>query len=281
MSWLEELRRELDEAGLPARRRARIGAELEDHLRCDPTAEERLGDPRELARRFADEVGTSLTRRAVFGVFVALAPLGLLFGVLFASLGAAGFSTADPTFVGPAVILGTQIAFVGGTLAVLRAWPLRHARAIPAAQATVLLRRSGLGLAGGALTVAGIAVGASQAPAHVAAWFPPLAYATAAVGMVTLTFAGVTLERAVRFRPVEAGAATGDLESDLGPLVPAALRGNPWRLAVAIAAAVAFCIAVAGVVQADPIDGLARALTDALACLAGFALLGRWLGLRE
>jgi hypothetical protein len=281
MSWLEELRRELDEVGVPARRQARISAELEDHLRCDPTAADRLGEPGELARRFADEVGTTLTRRAAFGVFAALAPLGLLFGVLFVSLGAAGFGTADPTFVGPAVILGTQIAFVGGILALLRAWPLRRARAIPAAQAKVLLRRSGLGLAGGALTVAGIAVGAWQAPAHVAAWFPPLAYSTAAVGIVTLTFAGVTLARAVRLQPVEAGAATGDLESDLGPLVPAPLGGNPWRLAAAIAAAVAACIAAAGVVQADPIDGLARALTDALACLAGFALLGRWLGLRD
>jgi hypothetical protein len=85
----------------------------------------------------------------------------------------------------------------------------------------------------------------------------------------------------VRLHPVAAGPATGDLGSDLGPLVPAALRGNPWRLAVAIAAAVAFCIAVAGVVQSDPIDGLARAVTDGLACLAGFALLGRWLGLRR
>jgi hypothetical protein len=281
MSWLEELRRELDIAGLPAPRRARISAELEDHLRCDPSAAERLGDPRELARRFADEVGTALSRRAALGVFVALVPLGLLFGVLFMSLGRAGFTTADPTFVGPAVILGTQIAFVGGMLALVRAWPLRRARAIPSAQATVLLRRSGLGLAGGALTVAGIAVGASQAPAHVAAWFAPFAYVTAAVGALTLTLASVTVARAARLQPVDAGPATGDLVSDLGPLVPAPLRRNPWRLAVAIAAGVAFCIALAGVVEADAFDGLARAVVDALACLAGFALLGRWLGLRE
>ena len=39
-------------------------------------------------------------------------------------------------------------------------------------------------------------------------------------------------------------------------------------------------IALAGVVQGDPFDGLARALADGLACLAGFAALGKLLGLR-
>ena len=140
--------------------------------------------------------------------------------------------------------------------------------------------RAALGLAGGVLTVAGIAVGAIQTPANVASWFAPLEYATAAVGVVTLTAAGLTLVRAARLQPVAPGPATGDLASDLGELVPPPLRGNPWRLAVTIAILVAFCIAFAGIVQSDPIDGVVRALADALACLAGFALLGRWLGLR-
>jgi len=34
------------------------------------------------------------------------------------------------------------------------------------------------------------------------------------------------------------------------------------------------------VVQDDPFDGLARALADGLLCLGGFAVLGRYLGLR-
>ena len=37
----------------------------------------------------------------------------------------------------------------------------------------------------------------------------------------------------------------------------------------------------AGVIQNDPFDGLTRAVVDGLACLAGFAVLGRFLGMRR
>jgi hypothetical protein len=280
VTWLDEVRRELSAARIPAPRRRRIVAESEDHLQCDPTAVERLGNPAELARRFADEVGTALSRRAAFAVFAALVPLGLMFVALFALLGAAHFAEADPSFVGPAVILGTQLAFVGRTLALLRAWRLRRVAVVPAAQAAVLLRRCARGIAGGVLTIAGILAGTAQTTPTAAAWFAPLAYATAAVGAVALPAARVSFGRAVRLKPVGSGAAGGDLESDLGALVPSRLRRAPWRLAIAIAVVVALCIAFAGAVQVDPVDGLARALTDALACPVGFAALGRWLGLR-
>jgi hypothetical protein len=280
VTWLEEVRRELAAAHIPAGRRRRIVAEFEDHLQCDPSAAARLGNPAELARRFADEVGTALSRRAAFAVFAGLVPLGLMFVLLFALLGPANFTSSDPNFVGGAVILGTQVAFVGGMLALLRAWRLRRATVVPAAQSAVLLRRCALGLAGGLLTIAGIVVGAAQTVPDVAAWFAPLAYAIAAVGAVTLAAASVPFGRALRLQPVGTGAASGDLESDLGSLVPAGLRGRPWRLAIAIAALVALCISLAGVVQGDTFDGLARAFADGLACLIGFAALGRWLGLR-
>jgi hypothetical protein len=280
VSWLERLSSELVAAGVPRNRRRRIAAELEDHLACDPSAADRLGDPGELARRFADEVGTALSRRAAYAVFLALVPLGLLFGVLFVLLGPAGYTRSDPNFVGPAVIFGTQLAFVGGTLALLRAWRTRREVVVPAAQAAILVRRAGLGLAGGVLTVAGIAYGAGSAPG-VASWFAPLAYATAAVGAVTLAASGLALGRAYRLQPLASGSAVGDLESDLGPLVPAAFRGSTWRLALAIAGLVALGIALAGLFQGDPFDGVARALLDAIACVAAFGLLGRFLGLRS
>lgn len=281
MTFVNDLESELARLRIPAGRRRRIVAEVEDHLGCDPGSVERLGEPSLLARRFADELGTACARRAAVALFAALAPFGLLFGVLFALLGAAGFTTSDRNLVGPAVILGTQIAFVGGTLALLRAWRLRHEQAVSAAQAAVVRRRTALGLAGGVLTFAGIVTGASNNPSHVATWFAPLAYATAAVGAITLTAAAVVLLQAYRLRPTSSGPAAGDLASDLGPLVPAALRGSPWRLAFTIAGLVALCIAIAGVVQSDPFDGVARALVDATACMAGFAVLGRPLGLRR
>jgi hypothetical protein len=40
-------------------------------------------------------------------------------------------------------------------------------------------------------------------------------------------------------------------------------------------------VALAGIVQSDPYDGLLRGLLDAAACLAGFGVLGRYLGLRD
>jgi VIT1/CCC1 family predicted Fe2+/Mn2+ transporter len=72
----------------------------------------------------------------------------------------------------------------------------------------------------------------------------------------------------------------GDIFDDLGLFVPAPLRGRPWAFAVVVAVAVALLITAAGVVADDPYDGALRGVADGLACLVGFALLGRYLGLR-
>jgi hypothetical protein len=279
VSWLSDLDRELAAVGIPARRRRRIAAELADHLRCDPKAP--LGDPHELARRFADELGTAYARRAGFAVFLALVPVGLLFLALAALFGPAGFRSSDVTPIGPAVVIGVQLAFVGGVLAALRAWRIRRSASVGYVGAAIVLRRAAFGIAGGALTIGGLGAAAFRVPGDVAVWFTPLLAVTAAVGVVTLAAASVTLASAYRLRPVTAGVGSGDLESDLGALVPARLRGGDWRLAVAIAGLVALCIAAAGIVQGDPFDGLARAIVDGAACLAGYALLGRYLGLRR
>lgn len=249
---IERLDRELRAVGIPAGRRRRIRLELEDHLACDPAAE--LGDPVELAQRFVDELGTAYTRRAGFTIFVALAPIGVLAAVLaLLSKGTVNIGT----------ILGGQLAFVGGTLALLRSWRLRNAAVVSAADAAVVRRRVLLGVGGGVLTLVAIAVVTQR----------PLALATLALGTVALAAAAGTLVASARLRPRGAGEPR-DLSFDLG------IAEDPWRLAFLIAGAVAVCIAVAGVVQSDPFDGLVRALADGTFCLAGFALLGRPLGLR-
>ena len=77
-------------------------------------------------------------------------------------------------------------------------------------------------------------------------------------------------------RPVNPGEV-GDLFSDLGPFAP---RGvGAWRFAALFAVGVAVAIALAGVAANDPLDGIARGLANGLACLACFAVLGRYLGL--
>jgi hypothetical protein len=250
---IDELDRELATFGVPARRRRRIRLEFEDHLACDPNAD--LGDPRALARQFADGLGTAYARRAGFAVFLALVPVGSL-SLLLAALNAG--------VVNPGAVLGGQLAFVGGMLALLRAWRLRRASVVSAAEATILRRRVALALVGGALTLGSIVVATQR----------PLALATLGVGVVALAGAAAAWSASFRTRPFAAGEP-GDLSFDLG------VDADPWRLALWIAGAVALCIAVAGVVQADPFDGLARGLADGVLCLLGFAVLGRPLGLRK
>ncbi|MGH2976890.1 MAG: hypothetical protein ACRDKC_00740 [Gaiellaceae bacterium] len=250
---IDRLQHELAVRGVSARRRRRIRLELEDHLACDPAAD--LGDPVALAQRFVDELGTAFARRAALATFLALAPIGVLAAVL---------ALLSNGTVNVGTILGGQLAFVGGTLALLRAWRLRGAALFSGADATALRRRAFLGIGGGALTLLSIGVVTQR----------PLALATVALGTLALGTASTALVHALRVRPVAAGTSR-DLSFDLG------LDADPWRLALLIASVVALCIAFAGVAQADPFDGLVRAVGDGLLCLAGFALLGRQLGLRS
>jgi len=267
---IRELDSELAILGVPARRRRRIRLELEDHLACHPDAD--LGDPRELARQFANELGTALARRTSSAIFLLLAPFGLLVGALFASAGVR--TESPPLALTLALVLGVQLAFVGGTLAALRAWRLRGRVAIPATEARVLLRRAGLGVVGAALTVVALGLFASGYYRDFQWSLSPLSWAAFAVGGAAVLLGTALLIRAFRLLPLGTGEP-GDFSFDLGIAV------DPWLLAVAIAGAVGLCIAAAGVVQGDPFDGLARAAADAIACLGGFALFGRQLGLRR
>ncbi len=48
-----------------------------------------------------------------------------------------------------------------------------------------------------------------------------------------------------------------------------------------VAFAVGLAVWIAGIVQGDPFDGAIQGFAEALACLAGFAVFGRFLGLRR
>lgn len=272
MTWLESLDRELRQARIPSSRRRRILAELSDHLASDPAAGERLGTPAALARQFADELGTAFARRAAFASFLALVPLGVLSAALFTF--AAVYTTDVEAGATIVLVGGVQLAFVGGTLALLRAWRLRRAVLISAAEGRVLRRRAVLGLAGGAVTVVVLAGLASGRYGGVQLSRPALAWATVGVGAASVVAGALVLVHASLLSPVAGGTAR-DFAFDLG------LDVDPWQLAFWIVGVVVLCIALAGVVQADPIDGIVRAVGDGLLCLAGFALLGRPLGLRS
>jgi hypothetical protein len=221
VSWLEELDRELRAARIPTRRRRRIVTELADHLASDSSSEERLGSPTDLARRFADEFGTAYTRRAGYAVFLALAPLGLLLGAVFVVAAVYTTNVDAPVTIG--LTLGAELAFVGGVLALLRAWRTRRTSVLTAADARILVHRASLGIAGGALTVVTLAFRVFQARG--VQWtVPELGYATVAVGAETLSVAAALTARAAVVHPSRAGAAEISRPTSGLPSAPGALR---------------------------------------------------------
>lgn len=281
-AYTDRLRAELAAAGIRGRLRARIIDEITDHLDCDPAAD--LGAPRLLARQFADELGTLRVRRAALRSFAALALAGLLFGVTFADSPSAAFGAAPagiPLLAQLArigAVLAPQIAFVAGLLAALRALHRRRAGVIAAAEARMIARRATVGTAFGVVSMACLGVIALSLHRWVPSAWETRTLIMAGVGVAGLLAVLPALWATARLRPVADGGA-GDLFDDLGPVVPAALRGRPWRLATLIAAGVAGAIALAGVPGDDLYDGIARGVFDGAACLIGFATLGRYLGL--
>jgi hypothetical protein len=286
MTYLNALETELTQAGIPAGRRRRIVAEFADHLHEDPGAE--LGPPNELARQFADELGTRLARAAAFRAFAALAFAGVSLVAMFLAAGRwRGLSlygthrqVTTPAWTMPIMLLtalAAQVAFVAGTLALLRAWRLRHERVIGRADATVLARRSAVGLTAGAVTMVMLPGIALAFPHTVGHTWTVLAWVVAAAAVIGMASVAPTVLGSARLRPASSGEPA-DLTTDLGSWVPAQL--TPTRCALLLATAIVAVLALQGVVAEDPYDGIARGLLDGAACLAGFTVLGRYLGLR-
>lgn len=298
MTYLDALESELAGAGIPARRRVRIVAEFSDHLEENPAAD--LGAPQMLARQFADEIGTRLARTAAYRAFAGLAVAALTLAVMFLTGGRSngwvgyGSFNGNPTHAWYIPMLfvcafSAQVALAAGSLALIRAWRLRHRPIISHADALVLTRRAAVGLIAGALTMLVMPLtflafhapwGAFQItspyPGPGDTWLAacmtigPLVV----VGLLVLLRSVLT---ATRLRPSMPGE-TGDLLADIGIDDG---RLTPWGLAIALSAVIVIVLTFVGAAAGDPFDGLARGLLDAAACIAGFAVLGRYLGLRS
>jgi hypothetical protein len=266
------LGQELSAVGIRGRLRGRILAEYADHLACDPDA--RLGEPRALARQFADELGSFRARRAAVTGFAALALAGVLFALAFVTSDKA-FGAAPkglPAIGRIATVLAivfAQVAFVAGTLAVLRWVQRRGSGVLPAAEASGIVTMVFLG-----------AVAIAYHRFQPGTWVT-FTIVVAAVGVAGLLASLPAIWEAIRLRPV-AGGEAGDIFDDIGDhagLVPSSLRGRPWRLAAVVSVAVAVVITLAAVPAQDAYDGALRGILDALLCMVGFATLGRYLGL--
>ncbi len=98
--------------------------------------------------------------------------------------------------------------------------------------------------------------------------------------IVTMLAMLPSVRAAARLRPSRDGAA-GDLTADLGPELSSRVAATPERVAIALSAAIVVVMFAVGARSDDALDGLLRGVLDASVCLAGFALLGRYLGIRS
>jgi hypothetical protein len=240
------LRGELERVGIRGALADRIEAELDDHLACDPGAQ--LGEPRVIAERFADELRVPRTRRATYLGFAGLAAVALLLFVLFRNASRTG--SAVTPFAGLDIVLGAQVAFVAGMLAL---WGVRRGTA-----ASVVQRRLLVALAGGGLVLAGEAVDAVAEQR----WLVLLALLPAPV----LAASAAELRLAVGLTPVRIAVARGF------SLLEAASVG---------AAAVTLVVVGSALAERSWLEGVTRGAIEAVVFALGFLGLGRYLAIRE
>jgi hypothetical protein len=241
---IDELGHQLGAVGIRGRLRRRIVAEFRDHRSCAPDAD--LSDPRAIARQFADELGTSRSRRAAFAAFGALGIAGVAYTVAFVAantLGRADLHPRSPLLAGLAsvtAVVAPQVEFVAGSLALLRALRGRRARALPAAELRVLARRTPLALACGLATMGAVALLGYEYGVRTG-----IAFVAAAAGGGALLLDSASVLSAVRVHATAPGDSS-DVFADLAGLVPKRLRGNPWRVSRAVALLVELGVWVAG-----------------------------------
>jgi hypothetical protein len=286
MNYLNSVDIELAAAGIPARRRARIVAEFSDHLHENPEAE--LGAPRDLARQFADELGTRLARGTAYRAFVALAVAAIVLVVMFFKGGRTwggwvGYAHYPVSYYFPwwwvpmmlVWFISAQVALAAGGLALLRAWRLRRVPVMTAADAAVINHRAAVGLMCGAIAMTVLPL--THFVVDLGTGWNTVAVTVGPALIVLLLAMLPDVFRSTRLRPTREGPA-GDLTADLGTDDP---RATAWRIAAVLSFVIVLVMVAIGVRSDDLYDGILRGLFDGAACLAGFAVLGPYLGLRR
>jgi len=263
VSYLQELRVQLELHGIRGVLAARIEAELGDHLACDPGAQ--LGEPALVAARFAEELGIARTRRATFMSFAALALAALMLAVSTRALSpAGGWPDLGGTrglvvsLAGLAIVLAAQVAFVAGMLGV--SLVARRSDAVRLAQ-----RRMRTALVACAVVVAGQLVDAFALRPFLPTWWFVVALASVGASAAALASSARSVGAASRFAlPAEPAFA---------PL-PGALLVATGIFAVSL-----MCLGSAAV-EHSWAEGLTRGAVEAAASGGCFLALGRRLALR-
>ncbi len=291
VSFIDELHAELGRAGIRGRTRSRIELELADHLASDPESESRLGSPREVAESFAAELRAPRTRRAAWISFCALALAGLgLLGTSRAYVAAGGWPNAGGArgllvaLTGVVILVSCQVAFVAGFLGIARTLRIRRQAKAGPAELRLIQRRMRVAIAAAALTSAGLLVHAVLLWGSMPAWWDAVALFSAAMPLAALAAARVAVSNAHELTPDGGPPAEGlvaDLPEWLGSRTTPVL-GRPWLLAGLLGAGVCVVMLVgAAHAESSLLEGMERAVAEAIAFFGGFALLGRRLGLRS
>jgi hypothetical protein len=279
MTYLDRLGRELAAVGIRGRLRDRILAEAADHLAEGEV--ERFGDPAVLAREFADELATARSRRATVAALAALAGAAIVFAAAWLLAPIAGgwgdVFSAEWAPLGVAAAIGMpifpQVSFAAGLLALLRVGRRRHERRLPAAEIELLLCRTRVALAFGALSLASVAVYAFEFRSGLASSYVLTLAPAAAALTIPLAGAALLTRRAAAVKSSVPGEA-GDVFDDL----PVELPRRPWLLLAATAGAAAFAALAAGGVTNE---GPRNAVAELVLVVIGFLALGKRLGLRR
>jgi hypothetical protein len=287
MNWLGSLNDELGARGVPIRDRARISHEFRDHIACEPGCEDRLGDPRELAISFADELATSRVRTSALYAFAALAFTAVVLATSQLAIGAAngypgynnGISLVLFLLAGVGIFFAPQVALVSGSLAALRAVRRRRTQRLPAAEIGLISRRARIALLAGFGTVAGLGLYLANFASHFASWYLGLIGGLAAVSVLPLGWAYTRVRRAAGIVSASSGAA-GDVYDDVPWIGWHWLRAKSWRLGLAGSLIVGVTATVfAAHAERSIQEGIERGLIEGLGCAIGFALLGGAVGL--
>jgi hypothetical protein len=171
------------------------------------------------------------------------------------------------------VVVAPQLSFVSGSLALVRALRLRRAPVLPTAELTTINRRTTVALGSGLVTMAALVTYVLVLRTQLPWWLVVFTSVGASAAALLLVGATIPALAAARIRPRVAGSA-GDIFDDLG-LTPT----SPWRLARRVALAVGFIVWLQAAFQGDPLDGLFIGIFEAIACLSGFAVFGKYLAL--
>lgn len=291
MSWLGEFEQELIERRIRPAARERLVAEFADHLACEQSSSTRLaltrlGVAREIAGQYADELAADDARGGALGVFAALACAAIAFLFEQVTLGRVGYpgfdrgySTALALMAIAAVVLGSQVALVAGSLAAWRALRRRREAVIPAAEIALLRRRSRVGLAAGLVTTTGLLAYVVNFIGVLPVWWLALSGTLAAGATAALVAARQALAHSSSTVALTSGPA-GDLFDDI-PLLRL-LRAHPVLLCGAGALASGLVVTIAEWhFEHSFAEGLQRGIFEALALTGGFALLGRAIGARR